>query len=184
MKGQILAYVADKEMGLIATAEGQRVSFRAMDWLEVLPPERGMNVEFEVDENQRAHNIQLALPDTASRPASANANASTGTTELPLAQRPKRKPVITLLALFLGVFGAHRFYMGSWGWGLLQLLGVPVVIGILAALLPPLGGLLYFAAIAFIWVEMVRYIWMSDAEFDAKVQRYQAARPGPFSFFW
>ena len=128
--------------------------------------------------------IQLALPDTASRPASANANASTGTTELPLAQRPKRKPVITLLALFLGVFGAHRFYMGSWGWGLLQLLGVPVVIGILAALLPPLGGLLYFAAIAFIWVEMVRYIWMSDAEFDAKVQRYQAARPGPFSFFW
>ena len=182
MKGQILAYVADNQMGLTATAEGQRVSFRTIDWLEVLPPERGMSVEFDIRDNQRAHNIQLALPDAAAPLSSTGAHA--GSTELPLAQRPKRKPVITLLALFLGVFGAHRFYMGSWGWGLLQLLGVPVVIGILAALLPPLGGLLYFAAIAFIWVEMVRYIWMSDAEFEAKVRTYQASQPGPFSFFW
>ena len=52
------------------------------------------------------------------------------------------------------------------------------------ALLPPLGGLLYVAAIGFVIVESVRYIWMSDAEFDAKVRAYQAAQPGPFAFFW
>ena len=91
---------------------------------------------------------------------------------------------VTLLALFLGFFGAHRFYMGAWGWGLVQLLAVPLVIGILMALLPPLGGLMYVAAIGFVVVESVRYIWMSDAEFDAKVRAYQATQPGPFAFFW
>ena len=100
------------------------------------------------------------------------------------ALQPKRKPVITLLTLFLGIFGAHRFYMGAWGWCLVQLLAVPLFIGVLVALLPALGGLLYFAAIVFIWVEAIRYIWMSDDEFETRVQAYQAARPGPFAFFW
>ncbi|UJB66898.1 TM2 domain-containing protein [Acidovorax sp. YS12] len=176
MRGQILAYVADKEMGLIATAEGQRLSFRATDWMEVIAPERGMAVECVALDAHRAGQVQLALPEPAAAPA---VNGPP-----PLALRPKRKPVITLLALFLGAFGAHRFYMGAWGWGLLQLLGVPVVIGVLFALLPPLGGLLYFAFAVFIMVELVRYVWMSDTEFDAKVRAYQAARPGPFSFFW
>jgi len=165
MRGQILAYVADKEMGLIATAEGQRLSFRAADWLEVIAPERGMAVECVALDAHRAGQVQLALPE-------------------PVALRPKRKPVITLLTMFLGAFGAHRFYMGAWGWGLLQLLGLPVVLAVLFALLPPLAALLYLAAVVFIVVEMVRYVWMSDAEFDAKVRAYQATRPGPFSFFW
>ena len=51
-------------------------------------------------------------------------------------------------------------------------------------LLPPLGVLLLLGAIVFTIVEYVRYIWMSDAEFDAKVRAYQATQPGPFSFFW
>ena len=178
MRGQILAYVADKEMGLIATAEGQRLTFRTTDWMEVIPPERGMAVECVALDAHRASQVQLALPEptTAAAPA---VNAPP-----PLALRPKRKPVITLLALFLGFYGAHRFYMGAWGLGLLQLLGLPVVVGILFALLPPLGVLLLLGAIVFTIVEYVRYIWMSDAEFDAKVRAYQATQPGPFSFFW
>lgn len=59
-----------------------------------------------------------------------------------------------------------------------------MVIGMMFAVLPPLGGLLYFAAVVFIVVESIRYIWMSDAEFDTKVRAYQTTRPGPFSFFW
>jgi len=168
-------------MGLIVTPDGQRLSFRGGDWLEAIAPERGMAVEFTAIEGDRARQVQLALPEPAAAPAPPPAPA---TTLPPLAQRPKRKPVLTLLALFLGFFGAHRFYMGSWGWGLVQLLGVPMVIGIFMALLPPLGGLLYVAAIGFVLVESVRYIWMSDAEFDAKVRAYQAAQPGPFAFFW
>ena len=174
MRGQILAYVADKEMGLIATAEGQRLSFRTADWMEVIPPERGMAVECVALDAHRASQVQLALPEAVAVPPAPQ----------PLAQRPKRKPVLTLLALFLGYYGAHRFYMGAWGWGLLQLLGLPVVVGILFALLPPLGVLLLLGAIVFTIVEYVRYIWMSDAEFDAKVRAYQATQPGPFSFFW
>ncbi|SFU60939.1 TM2 domain-containing membrane protein YozV [Paenacidovorax caeni] len=174
MRGQILAYVADKEMGLIATAEGQRLSFRTADWMEVIPPERGMAVECVALDAHRASQVQLALPEAVAVPPAPQ----------PLAQRPKRKPVLTLLALFLGYYGAHRFYMGAWGLGLLQLLGLPVVVGILFALLPPLGVLLLLGAIVFTIVEYVRYIWMSDAEFDAKVQAYQATQPGPFSFFW
>lgn len=132
MRGQILAYVADKEMGLIATAEGQRLSFRAADWLEVIAPERGMAVECVALDAHRAGQVQLALPEPMAAPPAPP----------PLAQRPKRKPVLTLLALFLGYYGAHRFYMGAWGWGLVQLLGRPVLVGILLALLPPLGVLL------------------------------------------
>ena len=174
MRGQILAYVADKEMGLIATAEGQRLSFRTADWMEVIPPERGMAVECVALDAHRASQVQLALPEPVAAPPAPP----------PLAQRPKRKPVLTLLALFLGYYGAHRFYMGAWGLGLLQLLGLPVLVGILFALLPPLGVLLLLGAIVFTIVEYVRYIWMSDAEFDAKVRAYQATQPGPFSFFW
>lgn len=174
MRGQILAYVADKEMGLIATAEGQRLSFRTADWMEVIPPERGMAVECVALDAHRASQVQLALPEAVAVPPAPQ----------PLAQRPKRKPVLTLLALFLGYYGAHRFYMGAWGLGLLQLLGLPVLVGILFALLPPLGVLLLLGAIVFTIVEYVRYIWMSDAEFDAKVRAYQATQPGPFSFFW
>ena len=172
MRGQILAYVADSQMGLVVSPDGQRLSFREIDWQEPIPPARGMTVEFTAIEGDRARQLRLALPDTAAL------------AHPPLAQRPKRKPVLTLLALFLGPFGAHRFYMGAWGWGLVQLLGIPMVIGMMFAVLPPLGGLLYFAAVVFIVVESIRYIWMSDAEFDTKVRAFQAARPGPFSFFW
>ena len=142
-----------------------------------------MAVSFMLDSESRPRQVQLALPDPMPTAAPA-APIPAPPSGPPLALRPKRKPVVTLLALFLGFFGAHRFYMGAWGWGLVQLLGVPRVIGIVFALVPPLGGLLYFAAFAFIVVESIRYIWMSDVEFDAKVLAYQAARPGPFAFFW
>lgn len=178
MRGQILVFNDQKQAGAIATAHGPRYIFHINDWEDVLPPERGMTVDFTPGEGSRAHHVQLALPE--SMPAATPAQPPVP----PQAPRPKRKPVLTLFALFLGIFGAHRFYMGAWGWGLVQLLGVPLVLGILFAVLPPLGGLMYFAAVVFVVVESIRYIWMSDAEFDAKVRAYQAARPGPFSFFW
>ena len=140
-----------------------------------MPPEYGMTVAFTSHENSRARQVQLALPDPVAGPAPQ---------AIPMAQQPKRKPVLTLLALFLGVFGAHRFYMGAWGWGLLQSLGLLLLSAILGALLPPLAGLLYLAVMVFTWVEVIRYIWMSDAAFDAKLKVYQTGQPGPFGFFW
>ena len=178
MRGQILVFNEQKEVGAIITEDGRRFLFHINDWEDVVPPGPGMAASFMLDADGRARQLQLALPDSSPTASAAPPSAPA------LALRAKRKPVITLLALFLGFFGAHRFYMGAWGWGLVQLLGVPVVIGILFALLPTLGGLLYVAAIVFVWVEAIRYIWMSDDKFDAKVRAYQAARPGAFAFFW
>lgn len=175
MRGQILVFSEQKEAGAIAASDGQRFLFHIRNWQDIVPPERGMTVDFTLDEDNRPQQVQLALPD---RPAIAAAKA------MPLAQQPKRKPVLTLLALFLGIFGAHRFYMGAWGWGLVQSLGLAVLSAILGALVPSLAGLLYLSAVVFTWVEVGRYIWMSDATFEAKVKAYQAEQPGPFAFFW
>jgi len=182
MRGQILAFNEQKQTGAIVGDDGQRFLFHENDWQDVVAPERGMVVSFTLDAENQAREVQLAVPGNV--PNAATHHTQQHPSAPPLALRPKRKPVITLLALFLGLFGAHRFYMGAWGWGLVQLLGVPFFISVVFALAPPLGGLLYFAAFAFNLVESIRYIWMSDAEFDAKVQAYQAARPGPFAFFW
>lgn len=63
----------------------------------------------------------------------------------------KSKTVAALLAIFLGSFGAHRFYLRSYGWGILYLL-------FFWTLIP---GLIGFA-------EGVRYLLMDDNKFTAK----------------
>ncbi len=81
----------------------------------------------------------------------------------------KKKSTLLLLGLFLGTVGAHKFYMGSWGWGIVYL-----VLSI---------------TLVFIWVplivsfvEDIRLIMMSDEEFDSKVAQFEGS--GPFGFFW
>ncbi len=175
MQGQILVFNEQKEAGVIISADNVRRLFHLRDWQDVMPPEAGMAVEFTLGANGQPQQIQLALPEPLAQP---NAPAA-----VPIAQRPKRKSMLTLFTLFLGGFGAHRFYMGAWGLGLVQLFGL-LFIGVLAELLPVMGGLLYLALVLLLVVELVRYILMSDAEFDTKLKGYQAARPGPFSLFW
>jgi TM2 domain-containing membrane protein YozV/cold shock CspA family protein len=177
MRGQIFVFNEQKEVGAIATSEGQRMLFHISDWQDVVPPEKGMAVEFTLEGGNRARLVQMALPETIAPSAAPQPAAR-------LAPTPKRKPVLTLWAIFLGMLGAHRFYMGAWGWGLVQLLGLLLIPALLALLLPALGGLLYVAVVVFTWVEVIRYIWMSDAAFDAKVKAYHAQQPGPFAFFW
>ena len=181
MRGQILVFNEQKEAGAIITEDGRRFLFHINDWQDVVPPDRGMAVSFMLDADNRARQVQLAVPESVAPPGAAMQSSAPPQGRQ---ARPKRKPVITLLALFLGIFGAHRFYMGAWGWGLVQLLGTFIGIGIVAALVPPLGGLLYFAVIVLTWVEAIRYIWMTDNEFKVRVRMYQHRHPGPFSFFW
>jgi TM2 domain-containing membrane protein YozV len=68
---------------------------------------------------------------------------------------PKSRVTAGLLALFLGGFGAHHFYLGHAGRGILYLLFAWTLIP---------------AVIAFI--EALVFFFSSDASFDAKYNRY------------
>jgi TM2 domain-containing membrane protein YozV len=53
--------------------------------------------------------------------------------------KPKNKLAAALLAIFLGGFGIHKFYLGKIGMGILYLVfcwtGVPEIIGIIEGIL-------------------------------------------------
>lgn len=175
MKGQILVFNDEKQLGAVVTADGRRFVFGAADWKDAVPPQRGMAVEFEMAEDNRAQNIYLALPESAMR-------QDASVQVVPLVQKPKRKSTLTLLTIFLGGLGAHKFYMGAWGWGLVYVLSwfaLLLLTEVHAAFVFPL-----LLVLVFIVVEWIRYILMSDEEFQTKVKTYQAGNPGPFSFFW
>jgi TM2 domain-containing membrane protein YozV len=67
------------------------------------------------------------------------------------AQGSKSRVTAILLALFLGGIGAHKFYLGRPGWGVLYLLFVWTFIPSIVAL-----------------IELIIYITMSDAKFAQK----------------
>ncbi|MFA9518644.1 TerB N-terminal domain-containing protein [Halopenitus sp. H-Gu1] len=69
----------------------------------------------------------------------------------------KSKTVAALLAVFFGSFGAHRFYLRSYGWGVLYLL-------FCWTLIPGLLGV----------VEGVRYLLMDESKFTAKYSEESA----------
>ncbi len=84
------------------------------------------------------------------------------------AQGQKVKSTATLFNLFLGGVGAHKFYMGSWGWGIVYLV---LCLTFFLAWIPVVVSL----------VETVRIILMTDDEFASKTASF---KQGPFAFFW
>jgi TM2 domain-containing membrane protein YozV len=80
----------------------------------------------------------------------------------------KNKITAVLFAVFLGAFGAHKFYLGSWGWGLVYLLGVFVTCGCGALITGP-------AAL----IEWIIYLTMDDAKF---AEKYNETPPHPFKW--
>ncbi len=72
----------------------------------------------------------------------------------------KQKIAAGLFAILLGSIGAHKFYLESWGWGLVYLLfcwtGLPAIAGI---------------------VEGILFLTMDDQTFD---RRYNQTQPAPF----
>jgi TM2 domain-containing membrane protein YozV len=71
-----------------------------------------------------------------------------------------------LFALFLGLFGAHKFYMGSWGWGAVFFLA-----GVFTA-----GGAWAITFLVGLF-EFVQFIGMSD---DAFAEKYPSETQAPF----
>ena len=143
MKGQILNYTAQTQSGVIAGNDGKRYTFAASEWKDTIPPARGMNVDFEVQEGE-AKAIYRAMGCCSA------------------VMSEKNKIVAGVLAILLGWLGAHKFYLGYIGPGLVFLLtntvgwvltifmfGVPnFILGVIAV------------------IEGILYLVSSDEEFE------------------
>ena len=75
----------------------------------------------------------------------------------------KSKVTAGVLALLLGGIGIHKFYLGSWGWGIVYIVFCWTYIPALVAL-----------------AEGIRYLILSDTEFQQKTAQLNS----PFAFLW
>jgi len=148
MKGQILNYSVQNNSGVISGSDDNRYKFTGAEWKGDVLPSRGRSVDFDAKDNN-AVDVYLALGHSSSSKTPGS----------------KSKAAATLWGAFLGGFGAHKFYMGSWGWGIVYLLTCWLYIPFIVAL-----------------VEWIRYVLMTDDEFHMKVEDFKDK--GPFGFFW
>ncbi|MFT5644228.1 MAG: TM2 domain-containing membrane protein YozV [Janthinobacterium sp.] len=156
MKGQVLDYSVPDGSGVISASDGVRFNFSGAQWKGDSPPVRGMWVDFDVSGNDPKDAVAIYRSLSAADALLCNiAGPATG----------KSKAAATLWAIFLGGFGAHKFYMGSWGWGVVYLLTCWLYIPFIAAL-----------------IEWIRYVLMTDNEFAIKSEAFKSK--GPFGFFW
>ena len=141
MKGTILEYSIPTNEGHISGNDGCRYVFAGSEWKAAgVVPARGLAVDFNV-EGGRATSVFLAVGATV--------GGGSG---------KKSKVVAALFAWFLGIFGAHKFYLGYTTPAVIMLLCGTV--GWLLFCIPPI----IVAIIAFI--EFIIYLTKSDEEFD------------------
>jgi TM2 domain-containing membrane protein YozV len=150
MRGQVLGVDRTSGDGQISGEDGVRYVFRPDDWCDARGPGIGAHVDF-TSENGRALRI-FRVPE-----------AQTVKSAPPQPTTDRNKIVAALLAFFLGMLGIHRFYLGRTGTGVLMLVLSATVIGLFVT------GLWAF-------VDMIRYLFMSDSEF---AQRYARTASTP-----
>lgn len=142
MKGQILEYSVQSNTGVVSGADGNRYEFNGGEWKGTNVPSRGMSVDFEADGNQ-AKRVYLALGSSAG-PGS------------------KDKTAAGLLAIFLGGWGIHKFYLGFTGPGLVFLLTNTIGFAVTWILLCTPNLVLGVIAV----IEGIIYLTKSDEEFQ------------------
>jgi TM2 domain-containing membrane protein YozV len=142
MKGRILDYSVQNNTGSITGADGERYYFSGSEWKGAGSPTRGMSVDFE-SEGKHAKAIFQSL-----------AGSSTGTS--------KSKVVAGLLAIFLGTWGIHKFYLGFTGPGLVFLLVNTIGFAITWIMLFIPNWILGLIA----FIEGIIYLTKSDEEFE------------------
>lgn len=101
MKGKILDFSIQTNSGVISGDDGERYNFSGADWKSDRHPTRGMSVDFATDDYQ-AKEIYIAID-----------GATLG---------EKDKILAGLLAIFLGAFGIHKFYLGYTKAGIILLI--------------------------------------------------------------
>ncbi|MBL7139460.1 MAG: NINE protein [Planctomycetes bacterium] len=113
-------------------------------------------------EPQAPADASAAAPDTAPAPAgpAPEPTAVEKTAPLPTG---KSKTVALVLCILLGALGTHRFYMGSWGYGL-------VILGL---------NLTCLGSLIFVVIDVVRLAGMDADEFQS---RYGERTVEPFTY--
>lgn len=143
MKGRILNYTAQTQSGVITGNDGKRYTFAASEWKDTVPPTRGMSVDFEIQEGE-VRAIYRAL-GCCSR-----------------ILNEKNKIMAGVLAILFGWLGAHKFYLGYIGPGLVFLLTNTVGLVLTSLFLFIPNFILFVIAI----IEGVLYLASTDEEFE------------------
>ncbi|MEA3010017.1 MAG: hypothetical protein QOJ91_1709 [Sphingomonadales bacterium] len=152
MRGQVLGVDTRTGDGIVIGDDGRRYSFKPLDWAARGEPAVGLEVDFETHES-RALSI-FPVPGSAPPPvAPASPSRSAGVVD-----NDRNKYIAAVLAFFLGPLGIDRFYLGRTGSGIARLLLTCTFIG---------------AIFTLFWgyIDMIRYLVMSDDEFAERYAR-------------
>jgi len=138
MKGQILDFSIQTNTGYISGDDGKRYHFSGQEWKDNKAPNKGMNVDFDVNNNNEA----IAIFVLASNKNPITSHQQTVN---------KSRIVAAILAFFLGGLGIHKFYLGQIGWGIIYLIFCWTFIPSIVA-----------------FIEFIIYLCTSDEDFAKK----------------
>lgn len=96
MRGTVLDFTIQSNAGVISGDDGNRYNFTGAAWRDSAPPSRGIAVDFQASGNN-ALEIYRALG------GGSGGGGGDG----------KNKTTAGLLAILLGAFGVHKFYLGD-----------------------------------------------------------------------
>ncbi len=152
MRGQILGVDVRTGEGQLTGDDGRRYKFKPDDWAHRGEPAIGLTVDFEPEADRARSIFPLPVAGVAGAVAVPHAPPpSVGRTD-------RNRFVAALLAFFLGLLGAHRFYTGRTGSGIVMLVLTITVVGMLVSAPWSL-------------IDAIRYLIMSDREFAERYNR-------------
>jgi TM2 domain-containing membrane protein YozV len=154
MRGQVLGVDTRTGDGIVTGEDGRRYSFKPLDWADRGEPAVGMQVDFETHENRALSIFPVpgASPPPAvapARPAPAPAQAGDDT---------RNKYIAALLAFLVGPLGVHRFYTGRTASAIVMVILTCTLFGL-------------FITVPWAFIDMIRYLVMSDREFAERYAR-------------
>ena len=146
MKGRVLSYSVQENSGIISGDDGNRYTFEGAEWREQALPIQGSCVDFQLAEGADQA-VSVYLVRGAAAPAG-----------------EKNKVLAGVLAIVIGVVGAHKFYLGYSGQGALLLM--LFILGIALSFLFGIGLIVLFVVGVITLVEGIIYLTKTDAEFE------------------
>ncbi len=150
MLEKILLPIAVFAVILVALTFGETIGHQAVAWLSYLTGQVFHNfsdVYYAVHHYVSAHGVKVVAALVLTVPISIWLIRNKGGD---LTKHTHRRKIAIVLAVFLGWLGAHRFYLGQVGWGIVYL--------IVFYIFPPL-------IIVISLIDAIRYLFMTDDDF-------------------